>query len=91
MSLNLDQTSLGQINTSFKTHFPKTLDDLLRSQYMFGSGLILSPIEEDLAITYGFRNFGAHKIEKQPVIYQNLQTIAQRCLNVIFFVIESLY
>lgn len=86
-SLNLTQSKLGQINTSFKTHFSKTLDDLLKSRYT----ITLYPIEEDLAITYGFRNFGAHKIEKQPVIYQNLQSIVQRCLNAIFFAIESLY
>jgi hypothetical protein len=91
MSLNLDQTNIRQINNSFKTDFAKTLGDILRSQYTFGSGMILKPIEEDLAVTYGFRNFGAHKIEKQPVIYQNLQTIVQRCLNAIFFAIESLY
>ena len=58
MSLSLDQINLGQINDSFKTHFSRALDDLLRSQYAFGSGLILKPIEEDLAITYGLRNFG---------------------------------
>lgn len=91
MSLNLDQTNIRQINTSFKTDFAKTLGDILRSQYTFRSGMILKPIEEDFAVTYGFRNFGAHKIEKQPVIYQNLQTIVQRCLNAIFFAIESLY
>lgn len=91
LSLNLNQTNIGQINTAFKTHFSKTLGDLLRSQYTFGSGLILRPIEEDLAITYGLRNFGAHNIEKQPLIYQNLQGIVKRCLYAIFFAVESLY
>jgi hypothetical protein len=91
MSLKLDQSNIGQINASFKTNFSRTLEDLLRSQYTVGSGSNLNFVEEDLAITYGFRNFGAHKIENQPVIYQNLQAIVQRCLNAIFFVIESLY
>jgi hypothetical protein len=71
--------------------FSNTLDDFLRHSYKLPSGLILNPIEEDLAITYGFRNFAAHKIENQPVIYQSFQTIVQRCLNVIFFAIESSY
>jgi hypothetical protein len=91
MSLNLGQANIVQINVSFKTNFSRTLENLLSSQYTLASGLKLNPIEEDLAITYGVRNFGAHKIENQPVIYQNLQTIVERCLNAIFFTIESLY
>jgi hypothetical protein len=39
----------------------------------------------------GFRNFGAHKVENQPMIHQNLHRVVQRCVNTIFFTIESLH
>jgi len=48
-------------------------------------------IEEDLTITYGFRNFGAHRIEDQPVVYKNFDKISERILNALFFSIEKLY
>ncbi len=40
---------------------------------------------------YGFRNFGAHKVEDQPVVYQNFDEISRRILNALFFSIEKLY
>jgi hypothetical protein len=90
-SLNLDKQKTGELNGAFKSNFSNTLQSLLSSQYHFQDGTTPQPIEEDLAITYGFRNFGAHRIEQQPVVYQNFDEISGRILNALFFSIERLY
>ena len=90
-SLNLNDQKIGELNNSFKDNFSNTLQKLLSSQYQFQDETKLQPIEEDLAITYGFRNFGAHKVEYQPVIYQNFDEISRRILNALFFSVEKLY
>ena len=90
-SLNLNDQKIGELNNSFKDNFSNTLQKLLSSQYQFQDETKPQPIEEDLAITYGFRNFGAHKVEYQPVIYQNFDEISRRILNALFFSVEKLY
>jgi len=90
-SLNLNDQKIGELNGAFTNNFSNTLQKLLSSQYQFQDGTTPQPIEEDLAITYGFRNFGAHKVEDQPVVYQNFDEISRRILNALFFSIEKLY
>ncbi len=48
-------------------------------------------IEEDMAIVYALRHFGAHKLESQSIIYLRFPDICSRILNVFFFSIEKLY
>jgi len=90
-SLNLNDQKIGELNNSFQNDFSNVLQNLLSSLYYFQDGTTPQPIEEDFSITYGFRNFGAHKIENQPVIHQNFDAIAERILNALFFTIEKLY
>jgi len=90
-SLNLNDQKIRELNGAFKNNFSNTLQKLLSSQYQFQDVTTPQPIEEDLAITYGFRNFGAHKVEDQPVVYQNFDEISRRILNALFFSVEKLY
>lgn len=90
-SLNLNDSKIGELSSAFKNDFSNTLQNLLSSQYQFQDGTAAQPIEEDLAITYGFRNFGAHKLEDQPVVYQNFDEISRRIFNAICFSVEKLY
>ena len=91
-SLNLHKNdNLKYLNDDFGKDFSKTVQELIKSQYQFQDGTTPQPIEEDLAITYGFRNFGAHKVEDQPVVYQNFDEISKRILNALFFSVEKLY
>jgi hypothetical protein len=91
-SLNLNRdNNLGRLCDDFERDFSNPLEQLLLSQYHFQGGTTLQPIEEDIAITYGFRNFGAHKIEDQPIVYKNFDEISRRILNALFFSIEKLY
>jgi hypothetical protein len=99
LSLNLHKGSKGSQNNNlsklgidfYGENYGKTLKELLRSQYRFQDGTALQSIEEDFAITYGLRNFGAHKIENQSVVYDNFDEISQRILNALFFSVEKLY
>lgn len=91
-SLNLHKNNrLDILNDEFINDFSNTLERLLDSRYSFQDGTKLQFIEVDLAITYGIRNFAAHRIEDQPVIYQNFDEISGRILNALFFSIEKLY
>jgi len=78
---------IGKLNADFDADFAGTLSNILDSKYT----LTLSKIEEDLAIAYGIRNFAAHKVENQPVLYQRMGELSQRLLNALFFSIEKLY
>ena len=78
---------IGKLNNDFDGDFAGTLSDILDSKY----APTLSSIEEDLAIAYGIRNFGAHKLENQPVLCQRMVELSQRLLNALFFSIEKLY
>ncbi len=90
-TLSLNGGKVGKLNQDFMSDFSKTLSELLSSNYRYEDGKAPRPVEEDLAIAYGFRNFGAHRIEDQPVVYQNLQEIVQRILNSLFFAVEQLF
>jgi len=92
-SLNINGSKIKELSDAFKSasDFSNTLQKMLNSQYCFKDGTTLQPIEEDFAITYGFRNFGAHKIEDQPVVYKNFDEITRRILNALFFSIEKLH
>jgi hypothetical protein len=78
---------IGTLNGNFNTDFSGTLKRLLNRTYP----LTLSDIERDFAVAYGIRNFGAHKIENQPFLYNNMPKIAQSVLNSVFYVIENVY
>jgi hypothetical protein len=86
-SLSINDSVIKQLSSDFNTDFAKTIDDILGSKHP----LKLSDIENDLAIAYGIRNFVAHRVEDQPVLYKNLDELSQRLLNALFFAIEKLY
>ena len=91
-SLNLKKgNNLSNLSDDFRNEFSNTMKELLSSLYHFQDGTSPQAIEEDLAITYGFRNFGAHRIEDQPIIYENFKEITERILYSLFFSIENLY
>jgi hypothetical protein len=89
--LNLTQNMIQeQVNRAFKEDLESTLKDLLDGQYRFQDGVSPSPIEADLMIAYGFRNFGAHDVSSVPIIWQRFPIIRQRLFNVLFLAVETL-
>jgi hypothetical protein len=45
-------------------------------------------LEKDILVTYGFRNFGAHKIEENELIVNNFENIIKSIVNSIFLAVE---
>jgi hypothetical protein len=91
LSLNDDKIK-NELSLAFKNNkFSSTLKSLLDSTFHFKDGTSPLPIETDLAISYGIRNYGAHRIEDQVVVYENFDDIARRLLNALFFAVERLY
>jgi len=86
-SLSFNRTGLNTINNDFNSDFGRTMYDILLGRYH----LSLSSIENDFAVAYGIRNFGAHRIENQPVVYNRMGELVQRIFNTLFFTVERLY
>ena len=82
---SFDQHKITVLGNDFKKSFAKPLYGILRGRYH------LADIENDFAIAHRIRNFGAHKIENQPILYNRMSELSQRILNALFFTIEHLY
>lgn len=92
--LNLNQARLGKLNSAWGrdfVNFPKVANELLTGAFRFSDGSILNLAETDVALAYGLRNLGAHRIESLPIIYQRFEDISQRIMNVLFLAVECLY
>jgi hypothetical protein len=89
--LSLRSQRLKKIGKDAQADFRNTVENLLNSTYPMGSGPPLLPIEEDLAISYILRNFRAHTLQGQRIIYENFESLIQRVSNMLFFVLEKLY
>jgi len=68
--------------------FTPVLKELLESKYKKSK---LNDIEKDFAISLICRNYGAHQLRNNPLIYVNFKDIVQRILNSIFYSVEKLY
>ena len=77
-------TDSNDFNTA---NFMKTLNELLNGTYQINN-LNLDEIEKDVLISFGFRNFGAHKIEENKLIINNFENIIKSIVNSIFLAIE---
>jgi hypothetical protein len=89
--LGITDGDLTRLSGEFSNDFGRTLDDLLNSRYVPNSGVKFTAMEENIAIAHGLRNFGAHRIEYEPSITSNFDSILQRMFNLLFFSIEQLY
>ena len=92
--LNLSRERLGQLNAAWGEDFidfPNVMNALLSGSFGFEDGLRLRPAEVDIALAYGLRNLGAHRVEGLPVIYENFEDVSHRTMTVLFLAVERLY
>lgn len=91
--VDLPKQEMQEINTAFrdKDKFGSTLQTFLENNWKKLAGAPLNAAEQSLGITYGLRNFSAHRIEEHPIIYQRFEELVQHVLNALFFTIEKLY
>ena len=79
----------GIVGDLTANRFANNLQSILDSRYKFKDGTCLLGIEKDFVITYGFRNFGGHKIKSWSKIYKNFDPIIlEGVFNALFFSIE---
>lgn len=91
--LSLSKDGLAQLNQAFGQgfrDFPDVVDALFRGTFRFPDGRALGASETDVALAYGFRNLGAHRIEGLKTIYDEFEGISQRIMNVLFLAVEHL-
>jgi len=67
--------------------FDTALEKLLNSQ----SHNIKTLLEEDFAVSHICRNYGAHNLRNESLIYKRFKDIIQRILNSIFYSVEKLH
>lgn len=90
--LGLTQQNIqGEINLAFSNDFNRTLTDILGGAFRFQNGSTLTGLAGDLAIAYGLRNYGAHKLFAAPAVQQRFEQIRQSLFNVLFITVETLY
>jgi hypothetical protein len=82
-------SAILQINPSdFNTdNFMTTLENILNNNFQINSSTV-DNLEKDILVTYGFRNFGAHKIEENSIIVANFEKIVKSITNSILLAIE---
>lgn len=90
-NFGLNKSKLKKLNGVFQNDFDGTLKSILNGSFQFNDGSNLSKAGADLAVTYGIRNHGAHKVTSVSTIYLQFKEIRQRLFNTLFFAVELLY
>ena len=75
------------LNDEFTDNFRKIVENLLIAKV--GSKQ-LKPLEADLWLCYGLRNFTAHNVSSQKVLWEKFTEVLQSILNVFFLSVETL-
>lgn len=88
VKFNPNSPVINVISRDFHTNnFMPTLKEILDNRYNINNDE-LDELEKDILITYGFRNFGAHRIEENRIIIENFENIIKKIMNVIFYAID---
>jgi len=81
---------LGELNTQFKNNFGQCMTDALDGKLAI-NGKVLDRLQCDVAIAYGLRNRGAHKIESESVIWNDFDRIQRAVFRAFCATIDYLY
>ena len=89
--LKISIDDLLNVNNSSKLCFENTLIDLIEGRSLFGYEKQFSKIENDLLITYCIRNYAAHNLTTNKVIWLKFEHILQSVFNILFLCVDVLY
>ena len=81
---------LGEINAQFKGNFGSCMTDALDCKLMI-NGRILDRLQCDVALAYGIRNRGAHKVESDSVIWNDFDRIERSVFRTFCATVDYLY
>ncbi|MDO8460224.1 MAG: hypothetical protein Q7S74_03890 [Nanoarchaeota archaeon] len=82
-----------EVNKRRDADFNKWCKELIGKsgmQYKTTKGRVLGPLESDFVLAYGLRNFSAHSIQSQKILWQEYTGILQSILNCVFKTLELL-
>jgi len=88
-NLKLDKSKLLKVKKMFTDDPTQTVEDLVNSCSILRTKI--QPLEEDMALSYCFRNAAAHKIGNRPYIHVDFNNIVDRLFNLFFLAVETLY
>lgn len=81
---------LGELNPEFNNNFGPCMTDALNGNLAINKR-VLDRLQCDVAIAYGPRNRGAHKIESESVIWNNFDRIQRAVFRMFCATIDYLY
>jgi hypothetical protein len=85
----LSITHLIYINGKFDGKaFDSTLANILDGKFTLSNGTGLSKIQSDIAVAYGLRNHGAHRVLAIPTICDRFRDVEQAIFNVLFAAVD---
>lgn len=87
----LTNKQLGDINGQFKTDFDATLQAALNGTLNIQPNTALDRLQCDVALTYGFRNRGAHNIGIPGTIWEHFDAVRNALFRVFCATIDYLY
>lgn len=79
----------NEVNKQFNIAPEQALRSLLDEKFFFLDNTKPTMADGDFLITYCLRNYSAHNIESQKIIYERFFEIVQRILNALFFTVEK--
>lgn len=79
-----------EVNQRRDKDFRVWLAELLDGKYRTKSGRVLDPLEADFALSWGIRNFAAHTVTSQEILWENFIRVLQAIFNSLFITVELL-
>jgi hypothetical protein len=89
--LELSDKKLRKLAGEMISSPTETLCKILDNTYAFDDNTSASEISGDVCAVYCLRNYGAHNLSSIPAVWQRYHEIRQRCLNVLFLAVDTLY
>ncbi len=87
----LADAHVREIKAAFDNDIDRALGELLDLTFTLSDGTKLTPLQRDLAVSYGLRNFAAHKVTFVGVIAERFREVEQAVMNTLFAAVEYLY
>jgi hypothetical protein len=88
---SLSQQKLSEINGMFNENFENTLFHALNRSLTLKDGIKITGIDNDIAISYGIRNRGAHEINSTNFLGEKYKYLLTSLFKVLFLIVDKIY
>lgn len=87
----LTYQQLTEINGQFESSFDAALRGALTGTLIVQQNIALDRLQCDVALAYGLRNYGAHRVSSTPTMWQDFSSVQQALFRVLWATIDYLY